>query len=630
MSLRSVRVFVWTVTLLAAALPAAAQLGNSSLQGAYSFRYLGVSLGTTAAPCSDCPVSFIGTVTFDGAGGFTVSGQGNYVNSSGATQTLTPAASGTYTVYSSGMFAMANPFAPASSATYLYGGVGQGVVVASSTESNNLDTFVAFPAATAASNATLSGTYQVGSLEFAGGAISATRNNIFSMTADGKGGLGNVSITGTSLQLNNSSTTVTQVSPGATYSVTSNGSGTLTLPAPSGVSAASQLLSGVKTLYVSADGNVFIAGTPAGYDLIVGIKAMPAGSANPPVTGLYFITELENYYTTAGSSIYAYQGATNELGDKAATELLHLRTNSDVSSPYDETFDFNYSFNSAGVSPATGVTFAAGGNGNLYIVAGGGGDYYLALGVKVQPITASGVFLSPYGVVNAATNSPFTAQLSPGEAITLYGSGMAPAGTLATASAPFPNALAGVGVTINGKIAPVYFVTPTQINAVVPYSLDPTATAILSVQVTNGTTPSNIVTEYLGTTSPGVFTVPSGGLGSGAVLHADYTLVTASSPAKVNEVIQIFLTGLGAVSPAVNAGAPAPSTVPLSTTVNQPDVYIDGLTAKVGYSGLAPGLGGLYQLNVTVPTGVTANANVTLEVDGLDAITFQATIPIGK
>lgn len=646
MTRRNVRALACFAILLAAALPAFAQLSNSSLQGAYNFRYLGASLGTQSAPCNDCPVSFIGTVTFDGQGNFQISGQGNYVNSSGTTQTLTPATSGTYTIFTSGMFYMTNPFAPASTNTVLYGGVGQGVVVASSTESNNLDTFVAFPAATSASNATLSGAYQVGSIEFVGGNINAVSSTFFSMTADGKGNLGNVSIVGTSPQLNNATTT--QTSPGATYSITANGSGTMTFPAPSGVSSANSLLSGAKNLYVSADGNIFVAGTPTGYGLLIGIKAMPAGAPNPPVNGLYFVTELEDYYTTAGGpSIAGYQGATNELGDANATELVHLRTDSDASStPYDWTYDDSYTFNSAGMGGTFGsYPLVAGGNGNLYIVSGasltGGFDYIFGVGVKVQPITGSGVFVSPYGVVNAATNSPFTAQISPGEVITLYGSGMAPAGTLATASAPFPNTLSGVGVTINNTPAPVYFVSPTQISVVVPYSLDPNSTYIANVQVTNNGTASNTVTEYLGFTSPGVFTLSQNGIGAGAILHQppNYNEVTASSPATIGETVQIFLTGLGAVSPAVNAGAPAPSSQPFAQPVNMPNVYLQDSTgnytqATVTFAGLAPGLGGLYQINATIPSGVAAGT-CYLEVDGLnsaglDATTIQATITVSQ
>src|SRR5579863_8473665 len=149
----SVRKFVWIATLLTAALPAAAQLTNSSLTGAYNFRYVGILSSTGGAQC-DCPVSYIGTVTFDGKGGYTLnsasSGQGGiYVaTSGGANQTLVPSTSGTYVVYSSGMFSMDDPFAPSNNPTTLFGGVGQGAVVASSTESLYMDMFVAMPAAT--------------------------------------------------------------------------------------------------------------------------------------------------------------------------------------------------------------------------------------------------------------------------------------------------------------------------------------------------------------------------------------------------------------------------------------------------------------------------------------------------
>ena len=565
-------------------------------------------------------------MTFDGAGHYTVTGQGNFVSSNGgASQTLTPVATGTYNIFSSGSLYMDNPFVGANSGVLLYGGVGQGsIIVASSTESTYLDTFVAMPAATSGANATLTGTYRVGSLEFAGGNTGATRNTFFNMTADGKGGLGNVSIQGSSIQLNNAPTT--QVSNGATYSVTANGSGTMTFPAPSGVSTANQLLAGAKNLYVSQDGNLFIAGNPSGYDLIVGIKAMAAPVPVPPVSGLYSLTQLENYSNGGSQSgLYADYGTLNELGDKAQTELSHYRTNSDLSSAYDFTSVYNYNFDSTGVDQNS-IT-AAGANGNMFLYAGAGGDYILAVAVKLQPVNGSGVFLSPTGVVNAATYSPYTAQLSPGELITLFGSGLAPAGTFATASAPFPNTLAGVGVTINGTPAPVYVVTPTQISALVPYTLDPTATSIAQVQVSNNGTLSNTVTEYLGVTSPGVFTSAQNGLGNGAILHANFSLVNSASPCVAGETILIYLTGLGAVTPAVTTGAPASSTT-LSKTVNTTYVAIDGLPANVTFSGLAPGFAGLYQLNVTIPTGVTTGKNVTLEVDGLDAVTLQATIPM--
>src|ERR1035438_5570423 len=153
------------VISLLAALTASAQglNGNATLQGVYAVRYLGVQ----GYPC-DCPLSFSGTFTFDGKGNFQVAGQGTMNNS--GDHALAPLSSGTYTVWSNGIVNMTNPFAPAGSGTLLYGGVGQGSIVASSTDTQYLDLLVAIPAASGSTNSTLSGTYQVAILEFPGSA----------------------------------------------------------------------------------------------------------------------------------------------------------------------------------------------------------------------------------------------------------------------------------------------------------------------------------------------------------------------------------------------------------------------------------------------------------------------------
>jgi len=619
-------IFLSLLTVLSAS--AQTLNGNATLQGAYAFRYLGVQ----GYPC-DCPVSFSGTFTFDGKGNFTVAGQGTMNNS--GDHPLTALSSGTYTVWSSGVVNMTNPFAPAASQTVLYGGVGQGAIVASSTDTQYLDEFVAIPVATAASNATLSGAYQVASLEFIGGSATSTRNTFSSMTADGKGGMGTVTIGGTSTALN--STATTQTSAGVTYTVAANGSGTLNFPAPAGVTTANQLLVGNKTLYVSSDGSLFIAGSPTGYDFEIGIK-QPAGNSSSVLSGLYFTTDLENC-TDCGTSngIAGYGGSFNELGDTTGDELDHLRANFDGDfnsgySSYDYTYNSTLTLDKNGYSTdSANYKLGTSANGNYVLVSGLSGDYYLQLGVKALPVSGTGVFLNPFGVVNAGSSDPFTAQLSPGEVITLYGSGMAN-GSPATASAPFPNSLGGTQVLITplnattALNAPVYSVSATQISAVVPYNI-PNGTYEVAIQVNNNGTLSNAVQAYIGSTSPGVFTIPTGGLGNGAILHADYTLVSNTSPAKAGETVLIFLTGLGAVSPAVTAGAPAPSSPPLAQVTNVPDVYIGGQLATVVFAGLAPGLGGLYQLNVTIPSGAGTGA-VSLEISCVDSDNNQATIPL--
>ena len=113
---------------------------QTTLNGAYNVRYLGVNARPT-----NTAVSFQGTMTFDGKGGFTVNGQGTTAGAA-----LKYRTTGTYNVVSSGMLIIDNPFDPvASNGTFLYGGVGaNGVIVASSTDTIYCDIFVAIPVAT--------------------------------------------------------------------------------------------------------------------------------------------------------------------------------------------------------------------------------------------------------------------------------------------------------------------------------------------------------------------------------------------------------------------------------------------------------------------------------------------------
>lgn len=90
-----------------------------------------------------------------------------------------------------------------------------------------------------------------------------------------------------------------------------------------------------------------------------------------------------------------------------------------------------------------------------------------------------------------------------------------------------------------------------------------------------------------------------------------------NAPAAAGDGIVIYCTGLGQVSPAVNAGVPVPAS-PLSQTTNAVTVTIGGHPAPVSFAGLAPGFTGLYQVNATVPSGLTPNdaEPLTLQVAG--------------
>jgi uncharacterized protein (TIGR03437 family) len=115
--------------------------------------------------------------------------------------------------------------------------------------------------------------------------------------------------------------------------------------------------------------------------------------------------------------------------------------------------------------------------------------------------------------------------------------------------------------------------------------------------------------------------------GTPVIVHsADYSLVTASSPARAGEVIVIYATGLGPVSPQVPVGTAAPL-LPSSVTVFTPKVLIGGVDARVVFSGLAPGMAGVYQLNVWVPKVPPGQTTVAIQEPNT-GFGLPATIPV--
>src|SRR5205085_11216179 len=127
-------------------------------------------------------------------------------------------------------------------------------------------------------------------------------------------------------------------------------------------------------------------------------------------------------------------------------------------------------------------------------------------------------------------------QVAPGQYLDAYGSGLANA-TVTADTVPFPTTLGGVQVTVNGTAAPLLFVSPTYLSFINPFG-SPQDGSFLKIQVTNNGTASNIAEVYSGATSPGIFTIPPGGIGNGAIQHgADFSLVSETSPAKAGETV---------------------------------------------------------------------------------------------
>lgn len=591
--------------------------GNGLLKGAFRFRQVAVRAVDNNGHPTQVTAAF-GTITFDGNGNFNASGSYNdNTVARGATQTLT--ATGTYVIGSSGTGYIANPLDPTSNSNLIYGAVSQNAFTGSATEGSVNDIFIAIPAGTP-TNASFSSAYWIGLLDFPSASDTALKNALFKIAPNGSGGFANISLSGQAA--NQSTNPLSQTISGATYNFASDGTATLTIPNATGATVANSLWAGTKTMYVSADLNYVLGWTPNAYDIFVGVKALSGNASNSTFNGLYYMAGLEDIPTNLG--IDSFYGSTS--ADGAGNEIVHQRVSVTGYNPYDYVTDNQTQFNSDGTTNGpdfSGYTYAFGGTGQTFVAIGTQGFFSLMFGVHSPSFTPTGVYLFPTGVVNAASYAPITTSVAPGELLTLFGSNLA-SGTQVTAGGqPFPTTLNGVQVLINGVAAPIYYVSASQVSVIVPYATGANNQFIGSIQVSNNGTKSNIVTVYLTDATPGVFTQTQNGLGFAAALHAtDGSLVTTKNPAVGGEYIEIFMTGLGNVTPKITDGALGPS-----STLSYSDLYKAGTLGvyfndyvnstvfqqgTVTYAGLAPGLAGLYQVNVQVPKTV-GPANVYVE-----------------
>lgn len=218
--------------------------------------------------------------------------------------------------------------------------------------------------------------------------------------------------------------------------------------------------------------------------------------------------------------------------------------------------------------------------------------------------------VNPGGVVSAA--SPVLgAPLAPGAFISIYGSNLAPTNA-SSQTYPLATTLAGTEVLMNGQPIPLSFVSSGLINAVVP--VEAAANTIQDVVVNNNGVYSLPEEVVIASTAPAIFmqaAYPQ--LGVIGVIHPNGTGYETSptQTASAGDLLVVYCAGLGAVDPAIPDGAAAPL-APLSPTVNPVTATIGGVPAQVSFAGLAPTYGGVYQVNITVPAGITPGSNVPL------------------
>ncbi len=233
--------------------------------------------------------------------------------------------------------------------------------------------------------------------------------------------------------------------------------------------------------------------------------------------------------------------------------------------------------------------------------------------------------MNPNGVTNLANYLP---TLAPGSLASIFGRNLA--SKAGVDSGTRPTILGGACVTLNNVPLPLLMTSDSQINVQIP----PTLAAgryPLVVRSIDRKASSLQSTLTISKVAPVVFMDDKN---NAAIYHSDGRLVTRDNPAKRDEALSMLATGMGATKGGrVTAGEPSPSN-PLAVT-GTVNVYFGSPQYKqsemiVEWSGLVPGLIGVYQVNIRVPgfhsTGKALP--VTIRAGGVLSPSSGPTVPV--
>jgi len=221
--------------------------------------------------------------------------------------------------------------------------------------------------------------------------------------------------------------------------------------------------------------------------------------------------------------------------------------------------------------------------------------------------------LTPHGTLHSF--DPLVgAALAPGTIVAIYGQNLVSPATLATqpATIPLPTVFNGTSVIVGGLQSPLYYVSAGQINAQIPFELQPGQQYQVIVSANGAlTTPDTI---QLSSAAPGLAAFADGTLIAQDAVTG--SLVSQTSPAKAGEYLVAYLAGMGDTNVTVPSGTASPSS-PLASPADVPVLTINGTQYPILFAGLTPGLVGLYQLNFQAPPGLPAgDITIVVSQDG--------------
>jgi uncharacterized protein (TIGR03437 family) len=230
--------------------------------------------------------------------------------------------------------------------------------------------------------------------------------------------------------------------------------------------------------------------------------------------------------------------------------------------------------------------------------------------------------VSTNGIRDAASGEA-SEGFAAGQYISIYGAALSPTLKIFSGN-ELPLSLARVSVSFDNPSQRVsaagrlQFVSDGQINVQIPWECAGLATVDMKVSI--GEFSSAVQTLRLRASNPAPFEYfePGSNRRYIAALDGSFSLISGSNPARRGQVAQLYVNGLGPVDRTPGNGQISPSD-PLARTTTNPLVTIGGRPAQLLFSGLAPGIVGLYQVNVVVPADSPTGPEVelTIQKDGV-------------
>ncbi|MGA3043862.1 MAG: hypothetical protein ABSF54_24065, partial [Bryobacteraceae bacterium] len=399
----------------------------------------------------------------------------------------------------------------------------------------------------------------------------------------------------------------------------SGGRGILTVPATEIDMTNSQMVQALQSI---------LAG-PTGFSVDIDTVENPSA----PLTGQLRTTDFMTFQIPG----FAGTGAASEVG----LHTLRLANGSVIAGTV--VFDVNYRL-AAGAQitgidldstvEAPAVSTDPSGSGNAYAVAtvGAGAGLASLNGIVDNPaahqidVVAASTISAPLAAANNALPSvaaviPIVevtdlSTFAPGELVEIYGTNLAlvttdldgwPGGSL-------PSPLNGVSVLLGGHGARILYVSPGQVDALLPFGA-PLGSQRLTLTNANGTSAPfglNVAAQ-----APAIYNF--------AFENSNFSLVSQANPAHASDILVFYTTGMGQTTPPLITGQIVPSADYNTALVT---VTIGGVNANVIYSIAAPPyVAGLYQMAVTVPSGLApGNQPVVATSGGLQSNTVAIVV----